>query len=106
MLRYLLQIGRAGADRSGAARGGTPHSRRALSAVKGLDSFEFEAIPSLNKMLVLELARGEYILSRENVIALGNSGTGKSHIALASGSPPASAAWRSDLRPPPGLSIS
>src|SRR3974377_1010268 len=36
-------------------------------------------------MLVLELARGEYILRRENVIALGNSGTGKSHIALALG---------------------
>jgi DNA replication protein DnaC len=50
-----------------------------------LDSFEFEAIPSLNKMLVLELARGEYILRRENVIALGNSGAGKSHIALALG---------------------
>jgi DNA replication protein DnaC len=54
-------------------------------AVKGLDSFDFTAIPSLNKMLVLELARGEYILRRENVIALGNSGTGKSHIALALG---------------------
>jgi DNA replication protein DnaC len=36
-------------------------------------------------MLVLELARGEYILRRENIIALGNSGTGKSHIALALG---------------------
>src|SRR3974390_2954466 len=54
-------------------------------AVKGLDSFDFTAIPSLNKMLVLELARSEYILRRENVIALGNSGTGKSHIALALG---------------------
>ena len=42
-------------------------------AAKGLDSFEFAAIPSLNKMLVLELSRGEYLLRRENVIALGNS---------------------------------
>jgi DNA replication protein DnaC len=54
-------------------------------AVKSLDTFEFTAIPSLNKMLVLELARSEYILRRENVIALGNSGTGKSHVALALG---------------------
>ena len=54
-------------------------------AVKSLDSFDFIAIPSLNKMLVTELARGEYILRRENIIALGNSGTGKTHVALALG---------------------
>jgi len=54
-------------------------------ATKSLDTFEFTAIPSLNKMLVLELARSEYILRRENIIALGNSGTGKTHIALALG---------------------
>jgi len=36
-------------------------------------------------MLVLELARCEFILSRENVITLGNSGTGKSHVALVLG---------------------
>jgi len=54
-------------------------------AVKSLDSFDFTAIPSLNKMLVLELARCEYILRRESIIALGNSGTGKTHGALALG---------------------
>ena len=54
-------------------------------ATKSLDSFVFPAIPSLNKMLVLELARCEYILRRENIIALGNSGTGKTHIALSLG---------------------
>ena len=42
-------------------------------------------MPSLNKMMVLELARCEYIERRENVIALGNSGTGKTHIALGLG---------------------
>ena len=50
-------------------------------AVKSLDSFDFKAIASLNKMLVLELARCEYVERRENIIALGNSGTGKTHIA-------------------------
>ncbi len=54
-------------------------------AVKSLDSFDFTAIPSLNKTLVLELARSEYVGRRENVIALGNSGTGKTHIALGLG---------------------
>jgi DNA replication protein DnaC len=53
--------------------------------VKSLDSFDFLALPSLNKTLVLELARCEYVLRRENVIAVGNSGTGKSHVALGLG---------------------
>ena len=53
--------------------------------VKSLDSFDFLALPSLNKMLVLELARSDYIERRENIIAVGNSGTGKSHVALGLG---------------------
>jgi len=53
--------------------------------VKSLDSFDFLALPSLNKALVLELARSEFIDRKENVRALGNSGTGKTHIALALG---------------------
>lgn len=54
-------------------------------AVKSLDTFDFTAIPSVNKMLVLELARCEFVTRRDNVIALGNSGTGKTHTALALG---------------------
>ena len=54
-------------------------------AVKSLDTFDFLAIPSVNKQLVMELARCEYIEHRENVIAVGNSGTGKTHVALGLG---------------------
>jgi DNA replication protein DnaC len=54
-------------------------------ATKSLDTFDFTAIPSVNKMLVLELARCEFVIRRDNVIALGNSGTGKTHTALALG---------------------
>src|SRR5271165_3989634 len=53
--------------------------------VKSLDSFEFLAIPSLNKTLVLDLARCEFLSRKENLLLLGNSGTGKTHIALALG---------------------
>ena len=56
-----------------------------FSAVKSLDSFDFAAIPSFTKTLVLELARSEYIARRENIIAVGNSGTGKTHVALGLG---------------------
>jgi DNA replication protein DnaC len=52
---------------------------------KSLDTFDFKAIPSLNKSLVLELARCEWIERRENCIALGPAGTGKTHTALALG---------------------
>ena len=47
--------------------------------------FDFGAQPSLNKPLVLELARCEWIEKRHNEIALGSSATGKTHIALALG---------------------
>ena len=53
--------------------------------LKSLETFEFRAIPSVNKRLVLELTRSEYLDRRENVLALGNSGTGKTHLALALG---------------------
>ena len=56
-----------------------------VPAVKSLDTFDFAAIPSVNKALVIELARCEYIQHRENVIADGNSGTGKTHVALGLG---------------------
>lgn len=54
-------------------------------AARSLDSFDFKAIPKLNKMQVLELARCEWVDRRENVIALGPSGTGKTHVALGLG---------------------
>ena len=54
-------------------------------AVKTLDTFNFMAIPSVNKALVLVLARCEYIQHRENGIAVGNSGTGQTHVALGLG---------------------
>ena len=54
-------------------------------AVKSLDTFDFPAIPSVNKALVMELARCEYIQRRENVISVGNSGTGKTHVAVGLG---------------------
>ena len=53
--------------------------------IKSLDTFQFKAIPSLNKAQVLEFARCEWIERRENVIALGPGGTGKTHAALGLG---------------------
>jgi DNA replication protein DnaC len=51
--------------------------------IKTLDSFDFTAQPSINQALVRELMSGEYIDRRENVLLVGNSGTGKTHLATA-----------------------
>ena len=56
-----------------------------FSVTKSLDTFDFAAIPGLNKTLVLELMRCEWVDKRENIIALGPSGVGKTHMALALG---------------------
>jgi len=53
--------------------------------VKTLDTFEFSAIPSINKALVVELSRGGYIQRKENVIFIGSYGTGKTHLATSLG---------------------
>ena len=54
-------------------------------AAKTLDQFDFAARPSVNKPLVLDLARGDYLARRENVLLVGPSGTGKTHLATALG---------------------
>ncbi len=51
--------------------------------IKTIDTFDFTIQPSINESLVKELFRGEYIDARENVLLIGNSGTGKSHLATA-----------------------
>jgi len=60
-------------------------SRARFPVVKTLDGFDFSAIPSLNKSLVLELSRGSYIERKENVIFIGSYGTGKTHLAISLG---------------------
>jgi len=53
--------------------------------IKSLDQFDFTAVPSLNKALVLNLAQGGYLDKQENLILMGNSGTGKTHLSTALG---------------------
>lgn len=52
---------------------------------KTIDSFDFTSQPSVNEQLYRELLRGEYIDTHENVLFIGNSGTGKTHMATALG---------------------
>lgn len=54
-------------------------------APKTLESFDFAALPQLPKSTVLALADGSFIRNRENVICLGDSGLGKTHVAVGLG---------------------
>jgi DNA replication protein DnaC len=50
---------------------------------KTLENFDFTAQPSINKTLVGELMRCGWIDQRENLLLVGNPGTGKTHVATA-----------------------
>jgi len=52
---------------------------------KDFDTFDFTALPSLNKPKILELARGEWIGEHANCCFVGSVGTGKTHLAIALG---------------------
>jgi DNA replication protein DnaC len=79
--RYLLAL--CGAE---VAQRETLRIQRAIAAAtfpvfKDLSTFDFEAIPTLPKQRVLDLAQGSYMAGRETVILIGNPGLGKTHIA-------------------------
>jgi DNA replication protein DnaC len=80
-LGFLLRL----CERELADRARRATERRVRAAkfprVKSLDDFDFTAQPSLNRPLLLELARCEFIDRRECVILVGNPGTGKTHVA-------------------------
>jgi len=65
---------------------GPPQLKAArIPATKLLDEFDFTARPSVNKPQVLELVKGEYLDRQENILLVGPSGTGKTHLATALG---------------------
>lgn len=57
----------------------------AFPVQKTLDTYDFSLMPSLNRNRFLTLAKGEFVDKKENIIFLGNSGTGKTHLATALG---------------------
>jgi DNA replication protein DnaC len=57
----------------------------AFPVIKTIESFDFKVQPSINQPLVRELLQGDYIAKKENVLLVGNAGTGKTHLATALG---------------------
>lgn len=82
---YLLQL----VERELIDRECRAGERRIKSArfpiLKTMDQFDFNAQISINESLVRELLHGEYIIKKENVLLMGNPGTGKTHLATSLG---------------------
>ena len=57
----------------------------AFPLLKPLEAFDFESAPDIDVRLIKELSTGEFIKDKRNIIFLGKSGTGKTHLATALG---------------------
>jgi len=53
--------------------------------LKPIETFKLEAAPELDLRLIKELLSGQYLKEPRNIIFLGKSGTGKTHLATALG---------------------
>ncbi len=53
--------------------------------MKTMEGFDLDAAPDLDRRLVRDLMGGSYIQERKNVIFVGKTGTGKTHLATALG---------------------
>lgn len=53
-----------------------------LPLAKEIDEFDFEGTP-VNETLVRDLARGSFLEQQRNVVLVGGTGTGKTHLAVA-----------------------
>lgn len=57
--------------------------RAAVNTTKTLEGFDFSFNPSVNRQQILQLASGEYLRQKRNLLLCGPSGVGKSHLAQA-----------------------
>lgn len=53
--------------------------------IKTLENFDFRHLPGLDPSLIWRLAGCDFVNRKENIVLIGNPGTGKTHLAIAIG---------------------
>ncbi len=71
----------------------------AFPSQKRLEAFDFSLIPCVSKLRLLELAQGAFLASKDNVLFLGPSGIGKTHLLMGLGRALGLAGYRVLFRP-------
>src|SRR5438067_12849737 len=66
------------------------HLRQRLKAAalpyqKRLEDFDFSLVPAVSKVRLLELAQGAFLAAHDNVLFIGKSGIGKTHVLMGLG---------------------
>lgn len=82
---FLVRLLRDEVERRDAKQLATRLRRASFEHAKTLGDFDFTFNPTIPKALVVDLCAGGFIGRRENVLLLGQTGVGKSHIAQAIG---------------------
>jgi DNA replication protein DnaC len=73
--------------------------RAAFDSIKTLEDFDFTFNPDVPKAKVIDLATTQFVAKRENVLVVGPTGVGKSHLAQALGVRACQAGYRTQYMP-------
>ena len=80
---YLYEILKVEADNRAKRSRATLTKMAGFPTIKTLEQFDFDFTVGVNRRQIEELSTLEFIKKKENIILLGQSGVGKTHLAIA-----------------------
>jgi len=80
---YLYEILKLEADNRATRSRATLTKLAGFPTIKTLDQFDFDFTVGVNRRQIEELSTLEFVKRKENIILLGQSGVGKTHLAIA-----------------------
>jgi DNA replication protein DnaC len=84
-IEFLSQLATDEVERREQKKLATRLRRAAFHGEKTLEGFDFDVVPMLNRQWILDLSTCNFIREHANVLLVGPSGIGKSHLADALG---------------------